>query len=284
MTLNKGERARVARRLADAITCIPTDNHDQLTEETVYSQLKIQPVSVIHDEHTGWTWLVAEGNEASLLKSRLQTTPLKGYITRGVEDHEEERKRLEQKLEDEIKSRKLQEAASNLLVQGTTSSLQAPEQTQTHAFGEASGSSSSSTPAPCSEGGTPATSTDLGTDNLQSLNASPKLVRPPQKKQRVEVLPLSSSPAPGSTGPTPPSPFDILPVEIIITILRLCLDRMESMTDRLRTLHTLYCVGGPFRRVLSGLPFLWTTIHPALTAHFTTIAMTLSEEYPLSIV
>ncbi|KAG8907155.1 hypothetical protein FRC01_007788, partial [Tulasnella sp. 417] len=149
MTLNRIEKARIARSLAGALTCIPTEAQEQLTAEEVYSQLKIQPVSVIRDEHTGWSWLVAEGNEASLLKSRLKTTPLKGYITRKVENHGGERKRLEKKLEEDIESRRLP---------GTTSNLQAPERTPSPALGEPSGSSSLSTPPPSSGGGTTSTS------------------------------------------------------------------------------------------------------------------------------
>ncbi|KAG8928242.1 hypothetical protein FRC01_006237 [Tulasnella sp. 417] len=73
-----------------------------------------------------------------------RTTPLKGYITREVESHGGERKRLERKLEEDIESRKLQ---------GTTSNLQAPDRTPSPALGEPSGSSSLSTPPSGSGGG-----------------------------------------------------------------------------------------------------------------------------------
>ncbi|KIO16496.1 hypothetical protein M407DRAFT_12791 [Tulasnella calospora MUT 4182] len=315
MTLNRGERAWVARRLANAITCIPIGHQKQkqLTEEEVYSQLSItyvRPtrlawaklkdgapgfpfslVSVIPDDHTGWSWLVADEKTTSLIKSRLQSKPLKGYTTREVQQREGEWHRLEQKLVEDIESRKLQATSSSRRASERTRSP-VPQPTKSRppeletsstellaAYGEPSGSSSSSTSIASSEKDTPATPTVIGTSNSHgSDSVSQNLVTLHHKKQRTELSsPLSPSPT------LPSSPFDKLPFEMIAIILKLCFNGLESPRAHLRMLHNFHWVGGPIRRVLSRLPTLWTTIHPASSTVFITTAIDLSQSYPLSI-
>ncbi|KIO31785.1 hypothetical protein M407DRAFT_217869 [Tulasnella calospora MUT 4182] len=229
MTLNRGEKARVARRLADAITCIPIEHHRRLTED-VYSQLGVTLFSVIHDEHTGWSWLVAEGKNVSLIKSRLQSNLLKGFTTREVQDREGEWQRLEQKLEEEIESRKLQ---------ATSSSRRAPERTRSpvlqptksrplklatssaellDASGEPGGSSSSSTPIASSEKDTPATSTVLGTSTSSTVLTTTAIDLSQPYPLSIEYVPKPERSKGGWQG-----------VECFIQMVQEARDRWESV-------------------------------------------------------
>ncbi|KAG9043690.1 hypothetical protein FS837_009241 [Tulasnella sp. UAMH 9824] len=256
----------------------------------------LRHVSVIHDQDTGWSWLVAEGKNVSVLKSRLRSRPLKGYTTREVQQQDGEKERLQQKLEAEITSRK-RASSSPQARERTRSSVSplaesCPRPLGTNSselldgFEESIGAASSSPSTAIAEGSTPSTSIVLGTSTSTVLGTSDahviktallNLSPPPHKKQRTEGLVVSPPLIDES------HPFNELPFEIIAAIMRSCFDGLETPAARLHMLRTLYWVGRTLQRVLSELPSLWTTIHPAAPPLFITTAINHSKSFPLSI-
>lgn len=127
MAMNRSDKARIAARVADTFTCIPTGPQRKLTEAEVCSQLGVRYVRfskwqfkkpadeslypfrrvvTIYDEKTGWSWLRGNHECAALIKSQLESRSLEGYTTREVRPDGGERDRLVDKLEEEIKDRK----------------------------------------------------------------------------------------------------------------------------------------------------------------------------------
>ncbi|KAG9020897.1 hypothetical protein FS837_007769, partial [Tulasnella sp. UAMH 9824] len=153
-------------------------------------------VTVIHDEHTGRSWPIAEGNNASPVKTRLESTLLEGFAARGVQRSGGAWHRLERKDEGEVESRKLlqvddhqNQPAPLSLKQAAARSLP-PETNSAESLGTlegTSGPSSSSTRTARANGGTATASTVLGKYDPRDLDVVlPKLVQPPRKKPQTK--------------------------------------------------------------------------------------------------
>ncbi|KAG8932961.1 hypothetical protein FRC00_013851 [Tulasnella sp. 408] len=318
MTLNRNDKTRIAHRLADAFTCIPTGNQGPLTKQEVYTQLGVSLVSIIYDEHTGWSWVLADGQDAYLfLKSRLESESLQGYTTRKVQRSDGEWARLEQKLKAEIESRKRQENTSgtsgrnNPAIPQPTASRSLPSQTNPaeslSALEGTNWPSSSSTSNVLGRSGWSIADASVShifahksTVSSQTVPQGPKVVpplvrpkvaQPPRKKQRTKG-PASWSllqPDPArlwslrQPDAKRPCPFKKLPVELIEAVLEECFEGLETRREHVEMAHTLDSVSTGIRQVLRGLPSLWAVIHPALPAQFTKRAISLSPSRPLSI-
>ncbi|KAG9024642.1 hypothetical protein FS837_005247 [Tulasnella sp. UAMH 9824] len=312
MTSNRREKTRIARRPPEAITCIPTGVQKQLPEEEVYSQLAVTwRVTVIHDEHTGRSWPIAEGNNASPVKTRLESTLLEGFAARGVQLSGGERQRLERKDEGEVECRKPQESTPSRrpseralsTVPQTCSSRSLPPKTNSAeslgALEGTSGPSSSSTRTARANGGTATASTVLGKyvhcillnrlpgSRRHSPKAGPVTSQKPRTKGPASWSLLHPDPARPWSLRQPdtrrPCPFRTLPVELIEAVLEACFEGLETRKEHVEMVHTLNSVATWIRQILAGLPSVWAVIHPALPKQFTKRVISLSRSYPLSI-
>ncbi|KAG8901116.1 hypothetical protein FRC00_008988 [Tulasnella sp. 408] len=280
MTLNRGEKPRGARHLAEAITCIPTGIQKQITEEEVYSQLAVPPATVIHDEHLGRPWLIAEGNNASRIETRLKSTPLEGFTTRAVQRSGGEWQRRERNVEEEIESRKPQESTSSRqpsernhpAVPQPPRSRSLPSETNSaESLGALEGTSgplSSSTPTASTNAGTATTSTVLekyGSSGspFRSPKGGPATSQEATYK-RTCVMVITPTRANEAVVVAPTRRKEALPFQ-----------DASGRTDR----------GGPgdSERTRGDALYLGLVIYPALPKQFTPRAISLSRSHPLSI-
>ncbi|KAG8941334.1 hypothetical protein FRC04_004614 [Tulasnella sp. 424] len=308
MVLNRNERARVATRLEDSITCVPIGHQQRLTENEVHLQLEVARVVIHYDEQTGWSWLRGEDQYAASLKTQVKSKSLKGFTTREVQRHGGEWNRLKEKLEEEIESRKALQSSQLDQAELSPASTPSPHlpteadrssepvTTLGTTLGEDGPSVASESSAPSSPsarhspvrtfpGVTRSGVSDGKTQVSKSVAPPPKRPRTDAKSEGSTSVPTSlrSGPSTPPRQPGPPSPFDKLAFEMITAILKLCFKGVESTRDHLRILHTLYWVGGPIRHVLSQLPSLWTKLHPTSSILFSTTVMERSRDHHLSI-